>query len=103
MYTKDIQSDDPKAPDGKTREEKIEYIDEKIGQRVDPEAIALAALKAWQASQGIEYDPEAPLPPDLLAKMQQDKDEEFMGDFMGPNGQKLRRGKGNELKGDKLG
>jgi hypothetical protein len=98
-----VADDDPRVADGKTAEEKIEYIEEKMGQREDPEAIALAALKAWQESQGIEYDPDAPLPPDLLAKMQQDKDEEFMGDTLGPNGQKLRRGKGSELKGDKLG
>lgn len=41
---------------GDTAEEQIERFEEKIGLRHNPEDDALAKLRAWQISQGIDPD-----------------------------------------------
>lgn len=71
--------------------------------RINPEEVALAALKAYQESQGISYEnPEGALPADLQAKLDEDKESERLGEFMGPDGQKLRRGKNGLLIGEQI-
>jgi hypothetical protein len=84
-------------------QEKIEIFEEQIGMRVNPEEIALASLRAWQKSQGIVYDdPEGELPPDLQAEVEAEKERERLGEYMGPNGEKLRRGKDGTLIGRQI-
>jgi hypothetical protein len=85
-----------------TQQEKIERFEEKCGMRIDPDAIALEQLRAWQKSQGIEYAEDAELPASIREQMEKDAEDERLGLFLGPGGQKLRRGQGSELKGDVL-
>jgi hypothetical protein len=84
-------------------QEKIELFEEQIGMRVNPEEIALAELRKWQDAQGIHYDdPEGELPADLKAEMEKEAEAERLGEFMGPGGQKLRRGKNGTLIGKQI-
>lgn len=61
----------------------LERFDEQTGMKVDPEAEALKALKAFQEAAGIVIEnPDAPVAPDekSMAAM---KDEEVPGSWMG--------------------
>ena len=63
--------------------EEAEQFESEIGMRPNPEADALAALRAYQEAQGIVFeDPDAPVAPDAKS-IAMAEDEEIGGTWMG--------------------
>lgn len=57
----------------------VEKFEEDIGMRTSPEAMAKAALRAWQQAQGMTFaDPDAPVAAPLGSR-----DEEIGGTWLG--------------------
>lgn len=87
MEDREFRYSGGKKPTDDPVETHIEHWEEKIGLKVDPDAEALKAYKAWRASQGLEWD-DTPVQLDW-----RERDEEIPGEYIA--GVQGAKGKGH--------